>query len=132
MTSFQSSKLILWSTRVAGDPGVVDHDVDRAKLGRDPLAAGEAGFVVADVPLVGGNAGLAGEARRTRVVAAIVGGDVEPHVLEREADRLADSPGAPGHDRHARHCISPAVCMGYEFSAARSCGKPRDRCRMRR
>ena len=46
---------------------------------------------VGDVPFVGRDAGALGECARALVVAGIVRGDLHAHVLERDADRLANA-----------------------------------------
>ena len=56
-----------------------------------------------DVPFVGGDAGAVGELARALVIAGVIGGDLHAHVLERDADRLADAARAAGDDRHSSH-----------------------------
>src|SRR3546814_8245079 len=51
----------------------------------------QAGLVIAHVPFERRYAGLLGKGLRLGVVAGIVCGDREPHVLERQADCLANS-----------------------------------------
>ncbi len=103
MTSCHFCVIHALHRRVAGDAGVVDQHVDRPELGFDLLHAFLAGIVIRNVPLVGGNSGALGELARTLVVAGVGGSDLHPHILERDADCLADAAGSAGYDRHSRH-----------------------------
>src|SRR3546814_15862138 len=51
---------------VAGDAGIIHHDVDRSDLFGHPRAAVEAGLMVADVPFIGADAGAVGERSEER------------------------------------------------------------------
>ena len=62
-----------------------------------------AGLMVGNVPLIGGNARPLGELPGTFVIACIIGGGLHSHILERDADCLANASGASGYDRHSRH-----------------------------
>ncbi len=135
ITSFQSSKLILWSVRVAGDAGVVDHDIDRADFGFDPHAAGQRRLVVAHVPFIGGDPGFGGEGAGLLLVPGIVGHDGAALFLQRKADCLADAAGAAGNDCDACHecslcasrCLSlPSGCIVKEVQRDAGKEKPRD------
>src|SRR3546814_7639438 len=69
---------------VAGDAGIIHHDVDRSDLFGHPRAAVEAGLMVADVPFIGADAGAVGEGLRLFVVAGIVGDDGDALALRSE------------------------------------------------
>src|SRR5579859_1615502 len=102
---------LLENGAVAGDAGIVNDDINGAEIVLDLLHAGEAGLMVAHVPLVGGDAGLLGEDLRLGVVAAIIGGHLQAHVTQGDADRLADPTGTTGHDRYAVHRTLPSTIV---------------------
>jgi hypothetical protein len=88
---------------VAGDPGVVDDDVDRAEVCGNLCTAVEAGPMVADVPAIGGYAGALGEGARLFVIACIISGDADAHILQRQRNGLADAAAPAGDDCYACH-----------------------------
>jgi len=89
--------------RVAGDSGVVDEHVDRPEVGFDLAHAFLARVIVGHVPFVGGDPGALGEFARALVVAGVIGSDLHSHVLEGDADRLANAARSAGDDRHSSH-----------------------------
>ena len=113
---------------VAGDPGVVDDDVDRAVGRRDVIAIVNAGFVIAHVPAVGRDPGRRSKGLGLFVVAAIIGDNGVALLLKAHADRLADAPGPPGYDRHTRHdpsfpvarIDSPTASLGTGCAAGKA------------
>src|SRR5690349_15306059 len=89
--------------RIAGDAGIVDEYVDRTEVGFDFLYALLAGLKIGHVPFVSRNSGAFAEFARALVIAGIIGRDFHPHVLQRDADRLADTACSAGDDRHSSH-----------------------------
>jgi hypothetical protein len=91
--------------RVARDAGVVDEDVDRAERLGDLGDALGAGVVVADVPLIDGDARLDLELLGGGIVSGVVRGDAIALVLECDGDSVADATRAPGNNSDARHVM---------------------------
>src|SRR5688500_19306159 len=81
----QSSTLFPYTTLFRS--GIVDEDVDGPEIARRARHALLAGGVVADVPLVDGDAGLGLELARGGIVAGIVG----RHPADRKSTRLNSS-----------------------------------------
>jgi hypothetical protein len=88
---------------VSNNTGVVDQNIDGAKLGFDCFHAGRARIEVADVPAVArdtrttgkrfGGLGVSGIGRRYHV----------PCGLKRPGYCCSDTPGPARHQRHPRH-----------------------------
>src|SRR6185437_15295462 len=103
---------------VLGDSGIVDEDFDRTELGLDLLDARGAGLERADIPFVDGYSGLSLEFLSRRVVAGVARRDLVAGVLQRLADRSANTP------RSARHQCNPCH---VEFLRGRSYEPERSR-----
>ena len=88
---------------IAGDPGIIDHDVDRTDILFDLRASRDGRVVIAHVPFVGGYSGLVGEGARLGIVAAKIGDNPAALLLECKANRLANSAGTTGDDCYACH-----------------------------
>src|SRR5271156_1957390 len=86
---------------------IVDENVDRAEVLRDPCQPGSARVEIADVPFVDIHAGLGLELRGGLVVAVINGGDLIARRGERLRYRSADPARAAGYDRNPVHCSAP-------------------------
>ena len=84
--------------RVAGDPGVVDENIDRAELGFDLADTVDARLMIGDVEFIGLDPGAVGEFARALVIAGIGRGDGHSLVLQSDADRLADPARSAGYD----------------------------------
>ena len=92
---------------VAGDPGVVDDDVDGTELRLDRSAAGLRRLVIAHVPPPCRDAGRFGKGAGLFVIAGIIGDDRVALPLEPLADRLPDPARSSGDDRYPAHAILP-------------------------
>src|SRR3974377_2362273 len=95
--------------RIAGDPGIVDQDVDRPEVALDLLEAGDAGVVGRNVPLLDRDAGLALELLRRLVIAALVGRDRMAGRAKRLRNRRANAARTAGDHCHAGHAFLPVV-----------------------
>src|SRR5512146_1240128 len=89
--------------RVARDPGIVDEDVDGAKVIFDLANPLLAGVEIPDVPFAGIDPGSLRDLARALLVAGVVSDDLHPHLPERYADRFADTARPPGNDRNSSH-----------------------------
>ena len=76
---------------IAGDSGVVDQHFDLADIVLDFRHSGLAGIVIPDIKFVGRNTGVLGELVRLFLVARISCDHGIASVLQRQADRFADS-----------------------------------------
>jgi hypothetical protein len=88
---------------VARDAGIVDEHVDRPEHGFDLDAVVNAGFVVADIPAVGGNARALGEVPGLLQVAGIVGDHRVTLFSKGKTNRLTDASRTTRYNRHTRH-----------------------------
>src|SRR5271170_1159557 len=86
---------------------IVDENVDRAEVLRDPCQPGGGRVEIADVPFVDIYAGLGLELRGGLVVAVINSGDLVAGRGERLRYRGSDAARAPGYDRNPAHCSAP-------------------------
>ena len=86
--------------RIARDTGIVDHDIDRAKLGFNRSARIDARRVIAHIPFADGNAGAVGKFLGGSVIAAIIGDDKATLFFQFQADRLTNAPRPPGYNRY--------------------------------
>ncbi len=89
--------------RVASDSGVVDKHVDRAEVAFDRSDSVNARLVIGDVEFIGLDPGPVGEFLRPLLIAGISRGDIHPHVLERDTDRLTDTARPAGYHCHSSH-----------------------------
>ncbi len=89
--------------RIPGDAGIRHDDLDRTVIGLDLGDPGLGRFVIGDVPLVGGDAGLLGEGGGGLVIAGIVGGDLVAGILQGDGNRRANPARAAGDQSNSRH-----------------------------
>src|SRR5690606_13670964 len=84
---------------------------DRADILLDLAAAFDRGLMIADVPLVSGDAGLVGESPRLLVIAGIVGDDRQSVGRQGLANGPADPARPAGDDCDATHDLPPSVAL---------------------
>src|SRR5690606_33169206 len=97
---------------IARDAGVVDQDVNRSDLLLHPAASSQRRFVIADVPLVGGDAGLVAERSRLGLVTSEIRDHRHSVALEHLADCPADATCSTGYDCDACHILPHRVVAG--------------------
>ncbi|MFT6607946.1 MAG: hypothetical protein ACJA1G_000018 [Qipengyuania sp.] len=86
---------------VAGDPGIVDHHVDRAMLLGDACAGRCDSLGVADIELARGDAGFFSETLGGFVIAGVIGDHGKTALVAQAfADCAADPACAPGYNSH--------------------------------
>jgi hypothetical protein len=90
---------------VAGDAGIVDQHADRPKLGLDLAHPLLAGVIVRHVPFERPHARAVGKGARPLLVARVVGGNGQAHLLKRDADRLADAARSARDDCNLCHVL---------------------------
>ena len=89
--------------RVAGDTCVGNDDIDGAEIGFDLCKASLAFFIVADIPLVGLDAGFFGEFCGGFVVTCICSGDGVAGGFEGLGDGRADTARSTGDNCNTGH-----------------------------
>src|SRR3546814_10544927 len=92
---------------VAGDPGIVDQHVDRPDFSRHVRDATLAGFMIGNIPALGGDAVPFTKGPRFLVIARIIGHDLHPCIFQGDENCLSDPTGAPGYYRDAYHQVPP-------------------------
>ena len=95
---------------VAYDACVVDEDFNGAEVFFDLFDAVQAGFGVADIPFIGGNARALRKGGGFIAVLIIIDGDVVSPVFEKPGGNRADARGAPGNQNNALHGVSFHFC----------------------
>ena len=110
---------------VPGDAGIVDQDINWAEIRLDPGDAFLDRFEVADVKLVGLDAGAVGKLRRPFDVAAVVGRDRAAGLLESNGNRFSDATGAARDQCYTRHDVILLLRSGaIGFQATAPCILP--------
>ena len=97
---------------VARDAGIVDDNINRAKIRSNLGAAFQAGGMIGHVPLVCRDARTLGKPLGALGIAGIVGGNLEAGVLERDTDRLSNASRSPGYNCHLAHHAVPSLTFG--------------------